>query len=146
MIARDVLIQVSKLVKVPAHQLDAVISKDHKIKETVKPTSDVKWIHDHEGMLFVHQVERRGPKLEQDEASVIVNYMTKSKGLLGWDEKILSFSRLMVVSRSCTLGELYYKIYKLFRIHFTIAIKQFDEKQFPSLGSLRDQDTDLSAE
>lgn len=70
----------------------------------VKLTSTVKWIHDHEGMLFIHQVERRSNKLEQDETSVIVNYVNRSKGLLGWDEKALSFSRLVVIDRNCTLS------------------------------------------
>ena len=52
----DILQHISRTANVPVQELDPVMIKDHRIKERVPRSHNVKWIHDHEGMLFVHQL------------------------------------------------------------------------------------------
>lgn len=79
-----------------------VISKDHKIKEYVKPNSDIKYINDHEGILFVHQIERKSEVFKNDETSVLISYIKKTKGMFSSEEKSLSYQRLVTIDRKGT--------------------------------------------
>jgi ubiquitin carboxyl-terminal hydrolase 4/11/15 len=130
--SKDVIDQLATMLNLEAHQLETVVSKEHKIKEFVKPTSDVKWIHDHEGMCFVHEVERKQQVLAIDEAFILLSYVQKIKGMLSTDDKALSYTRLLVVPRRNTLADLYLRVYNTFRPHFLMCVRQLEERAFPS--------------
>lgn len=68
-----------------------VISKDHKIKEYVKPTADIKYISDQDGILFAHQIERKSENFKNDETFAIITYIKKIKGMFQSEEKHLSY-------------------------------------------------------
>jgi ubiquitin carboxyl-terminal hydrolase 4/11/15 len=74
----NVLEHISRTAALPLHQLDPVMIKDHQIKERVAPAQTVKWINEHEGILFVHQVERRSSVLGRDETEVLLYFKQKA--------------------------------------------------------------------
>lgn len=49
--------------------------KDHKIKERVQDTYTAKWLNEHEGMLFVHQLQRSSEKISTNETHLVIYYM-----------------------------------------------------------------------
>lgn len=51
--AREIANQLNKLLNVPQWEMDMILVKDHKVKDKVDMKKSVKWIHDHEGILFV---------------------------------------------------------------------------------------------
>ncbi|CAD8132028.1 unnamed protein product [Paramecium pentaurelia] len=126
----DILKQLENLLNVSHKRMNMILIKDHQIQERVSYDKEAKWINEHNGILFVEEVESNIQNLKQNQINVDFYYVARAQKT-NESDKILSFPRQVVIDRNLTSQQLYGLIYNKFRIHLTLAVKELTSKEFP---------------
>lgn len=124
--ASEIVSQLSSIVNIDGSRMNLVLSKDHQVRERVKKSQNVKSIHDHEGVLFVQEVSKEFYQLEADDVHIDFYYTLKGTKIYETD-KVVSFPRQMVMGKTDTINDLYVAVYKRFRTHLFLALKELKD-------------------
>ncbi|KAM3127810.1 hypothetical protein pb186bvf_020089 [Paramecium bursaria] len=123
---------ISQITKVDEQRMNLLLIKDSKLRERVDNNKTCEWINQHEGILFVQEVDINFQSLTPDYRSV--NYVfTQKQTKIYEQEKALSFARDIVLTRNTTIYDMYSHIYLRFRPYFLLIVSLLDIRDKDSI-------------
>ncbi|CAD8059433.1 unnamed protein product [Paramecium sonneborni] len=115
--------ELSKVLDINEDQMNFVLIKDHLVIQRIQKYSNVKQLFQNDGQLFVFQVEKEYYSLEEDQIHVEF-YFCSGRENFNQKNKIVTFPRQCIVTKTNQISYLYYQIYKQFRSHFMLILEE----------------------
>ncbi|CAD8135423.1 unnamed protein product [Paramecium pentaurelia] len=119
--------ELSQALNIEQDQMNFILLKDHLIRERIKKKQNVKWIQEHEGQLFVFQIEKEFHQLSDDQIHVDFYYCNKTDRS-NYNEQILTFPRQFVLEKKNKIIDIYFKIYQQFKHHLILIIQELADQ------------------
>ncbi|CAD8061326.1 unnamed protein product [Paramecium sonneborni] len=119
--------ELSQALNISQDQMNFVLLKDHLIKERIKKKQNVKWIQEHEGQLFVYQIEREYYQLLDDQIHIDFYYCNKTERS-NYNEQIFTFPRQFVLQKNDKIIDIYFRIYQQFKHNLIFIIQDLADQ------------------
>jgi ubiquitin carboxyl-terminal hydrolase 4/11/15 len=118
--ANDIKSKLAEMVKVKENNIVMALLKEHKLVEMVSETADAYYLKEHSAIPFAYQIplyDEDRMTNEQEKQFLVKCLISAEPKSFYESEKVISYTRLILVDTSVTFQELHLKVYEKMRHH-----------------------------
>ena len=124
----EVLQQICSTTKAQPQNLVMGLLKDHRLIEKVSDDADAYYLKEHAGIPFVYEVNELSKETMSDKRMLVHAYVFADPKNFYDTEKMISYTRLIVVDNTMTLRDVHLKVFEKMRRHINIYYEKSQKK------------------